>query len=289
MRDSSPYVGRFAPSPTGELHFGSLIAAVASFLQARARHGQWLVRIEDIDPPRELKGSAESILADLTRLGMKPDQPVLYQGTRIPHYREARDLLVQTGLAFWCSCSRKSLPPDGIYPGTCRNGAIVGADRLSTRIRVKDEVIEFNDGLQGRQTENLAKSCGDFVIWRSDDLPAYQLAVVIDDAYQGITEIVRGSDLLDSTARQIHLQRALGLQTPAYIHLPVATVDGKKLGKRIGSDPVGAQSPSSSVRSALEFLGHRPPERMGLENLWAWAIEYWDVTRVPATMEIGLD
>lgn len=283
------YIGRFAPSPTGELHFGSLVAAVASFLQARSRGGQWLVRVENIDPPRELAGSAQRIMEDLRRLNMDPDGPILFQGDRVDVYRAARDSLLASGLAFKCSCSRASLSPGAPYPGTCRNGPVTASDRLSTRIKVDDSPIEFFDGIQGRQAENLTETCGDFVIWRSDDLPAYQLAVVIDDAFQRVTEVVRGADLLDSTPRQIHLQNVLGLKTPGYLHLPVATVAGRKLGKRFASDPVSARSPVASLSAALGFLGHPPPRQPDLESLWSWAINHWDASRVPKTLQIALD
>jgi len=289
IRASKPYVGRFAPSPTGELHFGSLIAAVASYLQARRHDGLWLVRIEDIDPPREVEGSAKRILADLRRLGLVPDRPVLHQASRFPAYREARDRLLSDGLAFRCSCTRSNLPPGEPYPGTCRHGPTRSTRRHSIRLKADDQPVHFIDGLQGPQEEYLASSSGDFVIWRSDDLPAYQLAVVIDDAFQGITEVVRGADLLDSTPRQIFLQRTLGLSSPAYIHLPVATIGGKKLSKRYGSDPVSTASPVESLRAVLDFLGQRPPALPDLGDLWAWAIENWSLSKVPEVAEIALD
>jgi glutamyl-Q tRNA(Asp) synthetase len=276
------YIGRFAPSPTGDLHFGSLLAAVASYLQARGRGGQWLVRIDDIDPPREVAGSARRILRDLERLGMIPDQPVLFQSTRISEYGSARQSLLHSGQAYYCSCSRKSLPADGVYPGNCRSGHIAGKSDLSVRIRTNDTPVEFHDRVQGETMENLAKSCGDFVIWRADDLPAYQLAVVMDDAFQGVTQIVRGADLLGSTARQIFLQRALGLPSPSYAHLPVATLRGSKLSKRLESDPVSALDPAYAIHRALEFLGHRPPQNLDLGMLWTWAKDHWDMRRIPA-------
>ena len=287
--ESRAYIGRFAPSPTGDLHFGSLIAAVASYLQAKCHAGQWLVRVEDIDPPREVKGSARGILRDLEHYGMKSDQPVLYQSEHLDHFHAARQSLLQCGVAYECSCSRKSIPVTGIYPGTCRQGVKPGSTRLSTRLKVTGKPITFNDGLQGLIREDLSRSCGDFVIWRADDMPAYQLAVVIDDALQAVTEVVRGADLLDSTARQIFLQRTLMLNTPDYIHLPVATTNGQKLSKRFRSDPLSRQDPARTIRLALEFLGHRPSKQMGLDELWAWAIEHWDIRRVPAKKVINLD
>ncbi len=281
------YIGRFAPSPTGDLHFGSLVAAVASYLQARSHAGQWLVRMEDIDPPREVSGSAERILQDLNRLGMHADQPVLFQSTRVQKFQAARESLLRSGQAFWCGCARKTLPASGVYPGTCRNGLAKGVKPRSVRLKVDSHAIEFQDGLQGRLKEDLALNHGDFVIWRADNLPAYQLAVVVDDAFQGITEVVRGADLLDSTARQIYLQRNLGLPTPHYVHLPVATApDGSKLSKRLASDPVAMANPINAVRHALQFLGHEAPGIQQLDNLWAWAVDAWDIARVPGQKAI---
>ena len=287
--DETSYVGRFAPSPTGDLHFGSLVAAIASYLQAKSRNGVWLIRIEDIDPPREVSGSSERILKELERFGMVSDQPVLFQSKHRNQFEKACRQLLDSNLAFECSCSRKSLPASGIYPGTCR---LKPADRthpLRVRAKVTEELIEFADALQGCIRESLHKECGDFVIWRADGLPAYQLAVVIDDAMQGITEVVRGSDLLDSTCRQIHLQKALGLPTPAYVHLPVATREGKKLGKRLISDPISTLNPTQALVAALRFLGHKPPDRMELKTLWDWAIENWDISSVPAQRAIPLE
>jgi len=289
MTQIAPYIGRFAPSPTGHLHFGSLVAAVASYLQAKVNHGQWLIRIEDIDPPREIPGSAASILNDLKRLGMRSGQPVLYQSTRHSAFIAARQSLLNSGQAYFCSCSRKSLPASGIYPGTCRHQAVSGAGKQSVRIRTADKKIEFSDGVQGPVGENLAASYGDFVIWRADNLPAYQLAVVVDDAHQAVTEVVRGADLLDSTARQIHLQRALGLTTPSYIHLPVAISAGEKLSKRTGADPLSGLNPPGAIYAALDFLGHRPPQEVSLAKLWSWAIDHWTAERIPARKAISVD
>ncbi len=278
----TPYTGRFAPSPTGDLHFGSLVAAVGSFLQARCRGGRWLVRIEDLDPPRVVPGSAERILADLRRFGMEPDAPVVWQGARQEAYAAALERLRSRGLLFPCACTRSELP-EGPYPGTCRDGLPPGREGRSLRVRVDAEPVAFEDVVQGRITETLAETCGDFVVRRADGYFAYQLAVVVDDAWQGVTEVVRGADLLDSTPRQIFLQRALGLPTPRYLHLPVALDDeGRKLGKRFGSDPVAAGSPLAALGSALRFLGLPPPDHDTLERRWSWAIAHWDETRIPA-------
>lgn len=281
--NTSCQVGRFAPSPTGDLHFGSLVSAVASFAQAKHSHGKWLIRVEDIDPPREVPGSATRILQDLEGLGLTSDRPVLYQRTRTRAYATAIDELLSEGKAFYCGCSRKDLPPSGVYPGTCRNGVAPGKSPRTVRLKVKDSTIAFSDLIQGRVEENLQHSVGDFIIRRADGQPAYQLAVVVDDAFQGVTEVVRGSDLLESTARQIHLQQALGLPTPAYIHHPLALgSEGRKLGKRFGSDPIGRLPGAQAVRLALQFLGQNPPGGMGLEELWSWACEHWQAESIPS-------
>lgn len=277
-----PVIGRFAPSPTGDLHFGSLVSAVGSFLEARSAGGQWLLRIEDIDPPREIAGSARRIIADLGRLGMRPDGPVLYQSSRLAAYHERIEQLLRSGLAYPCGCTRKDLPRSGIYPGTCRNGLPPGKKPRSIRFRMDSENYMFDDRLQGVVSGELANPGGDFVIRRADGLVAYQLAVVVDDGYQGVTQIVRGADLLDSTGRQIALQRALGLPTPSYLHLPVAvSADGKKLSKRARTDPVKDREPSLAVTQALRFLGQKPPLNLSLPELWEWAIEHWDNSLIP--------
>ncbi len=279
----SGYVGRFAPSPTGELHFGSLVAAVGSFLQARHQDGTWLVRIDDLDPPRVVPGSAARILDDLARFGMRPDRPVQYQSRRDRAYVTAIAQLTRQGQLFACACTRSELP-SGPYPGTCRNGLPTGTEGRSLRVRVADAPIEFKDRVQGTITENLALTSGDFVVKRADGLPAYQLAVVTDDAWQGVTEVVRGADLLDSTPRQIHLQRLLGLPQPDYMHLPVVKDEtGRKLSKRFGADPVSEKSTLEALGEALGFLGHKPPPHRDLEQRWAWALTHWDVSRIPTT------
>ncbi|MBT8049499.1 MAG: tRNA glutamyl-Q(34) synthetase GluQRS [Gammaproteobacteria bacterium] len=274
--------GRFAPSPTGDLHFGSLIAAVASFLQAKSRGGTWLVRIEDVDRPREVPGSAQRILADLQRFGMVSDRPVLYQSQRTAAYEQAITRLLDGGDAYWCGCSRSEMPASGVYPGTCSRGLPAGKSPRSIRLRVPAQPIVFQDEVQGLIRENLEETVGDFVIRRADGLAAYQLAVVVDDAFQQVTEIVRGADLLDSTARQIHLQGCLGLDTPLYAHHPVATGnDQKKLSKRHAADPVATHPPEQALEQALRFLGQPAPEGMCLQNLWRWALDHWQLSRIP--------
>jgi glutamyl-Q tRNA(Asp) synthetase len=264
-----------------------LLAAVASYAQARACGGEWLLRIEDIDPPREVPGSAARIEADLLRFGMRSDRPVLHQSTRTPAYRNALQNLLDRGLAYWCGCSRSQLPESGVYPGTCRNGLPAGKRRRAVRLKVAPEPVRFIDLVQGEVTEDLQQTVGDFVIWRADGLPAYQLAVVVDDAWQHVTEIVRGADLLASTARQIQLQRSLGLPTPRYAHHPVAVgEDGCKLSKRSSSDPIRSGSPEPSLRAALRFLGQPCPSGLDLGGTWRWALDHWNLSRVPRRLEI---
>jgi glutamyl-Q tRNA(Asp) synthetase len=277
-----PVIGRFAPSPTGDLHFGSLVSAVGSYLEAKTANGQWLLRIEDIDPPREIAGSAQRIITDLQRLGMVPDGPVLYQSSRLEAYREAVDRLLDNGHAFSCTCSRKDLPDSGIYPGTCRNGITNDRKPCSVRLRVGDGACEFTDKIQGHFEEYPAESIGDFIIQRADGLFAYQLAVVLDDNFQGVSQVVRGADLLDSTSRQIWLQKILGFSSPDYVHLPVAiSADGKKLSKRLQTDPVKSQDPAYALQLSLQFLGQSPPTGYSLGKLWDWAFKYWNRNLVP--------
>ena len=278
----NPVIGRFAPSPSGDLHFGSLVSAVGSYLEAKSAGGRWLLRIEDIDPPREIAGSATRIINDIYRLGMVPDGPVLYQSSRLDAYQQAVNRLLEKGLAYPCACSRKDLPASGIYPGTCRNGIPGGKDARSVRFCVDNGTCEFTDKLQGHITDSPAGISGDFIIHRADGLFAYQLAVVVDDDFQGVTQVVRGADLLDSTSRQIFLQRALGFVTPDYMNLPVAlSADGKKLSKRVKTDPLKLQGPADAVGQALQFLGQNPPSGFSLDDLWAWAMEHWNSDLIP--------
>ena len=285
-----PVIGRFAPSPTGDLHFGSLVAAVASFLNAKSQSGNWLVRIENIDPPREVAGSAARILADLQAFGMRSDAPVLYQDRRMDAYRAARDQLLGEGKAYWCGCSRADLPASGIYHGTCRNGLSPGRRPRSVRLKTGSGSIRFHDLIQGTVEEKLADSSGDFVIWRADDLPAYQLAVALDDAFQGVSEVVRGCDLLGSTARQIRVQQCLGLATPIYAHHPVvADDDGKKLSKSHDADPIKTEPRARTLNRALRFLGQPSPGPESLTRTWRWALQNWRLDRVPKATRIVPD
>ena len=280
-------VGRFAPSPTGDLHFGSLVTAVGSYLEVKSAGGIWLLRIEDIDPPREVEGSADRIIDDLNRLGLVPDGPVLYQSSRLNAYQDAADQLLENGLAYPCACSRKDLPESGKYPGTCRNGIPTGKAPRSIRLSVDNGPCLFNDKLQGLVSESPAETRGDFIIKRADGLFAYQLAVVVDDHFQGVTQVVRGADLLDSSCRQIYLQKALGFVSPDYMHLPVVvSEDGKKLSKRTRTDPVKHQQPVAAVSQALHFLGQNPPQGLSLNALWNWALEHWNSDAIPRVRTI---
>jgi glutamyl-Q tRNA(Asp) synthetase len=262
------YRGRFAPSPTGPLHFGSLVSALASWLDARAHDGTWLVRIEDIDRPRTVPGAADDILATLARFGMHADEQPVWQSQRTARYEQALEQLKSTGLIYPCGCTRKEIADSLLhaharnttlaYPGTCRNG-LNGKPARAWRLRVPDgdaATITFKDRWQGEQTQNLATEVGDFVLKRADDQWAYQLAVVVDDANAEITHIVRGADLMDSTARQIYLQRCLGVPTPQYLHVPVVTnEDGEKLSKQNGATALDTDRPLAALNAAARHLG----------------------------------
>lgn len=285
MREPASYIGRFAPSPTGPLHFGSLIAAVASYLQARANKGLWLLRIEDIDPPREQTGAAVAIIAALERYGFEWDGKTIFQSANHEAHESALRSLIDRDLAYPCRCSRRNLaeaprgPLGTIYPGTCRNGCEMGESAI--RLRTNDEEISFDDALQHRISQRLESESGDFVIRRRDGLIAYHLAVVVDDQIQGITEVVRGIDLMDSTPRQIWLQRLLGYPTPSYMHIPVIThPDGAKLSKLTGAPDISRDFVGKTLGNALLALGQSPPldlARRPLEDIWSWAIENWQV------------
>jgi glutamyl-Q tRNA(Asp) synthetase len=277
------YRGRFAPSPTGDLHFGSLIAALASYLFARAANGVWLIRVEDIDTPREVKGAAERIIHTLASFGMTSDEPIVYQSQRLPLYREALSTLQKKGLVFPCACTRRSLEPSGIHRGACTPNTNA---LISWRLRTPKETLSFVDEIQGSFQQDLAQDVGDFVLQRADGLFTYQLAVVVDDAAQGVTHIVRGADLLDSTPRQMYLQRCLGLSTPSYAHVPLAVDEkGVKLSKQLASAPVDPKDPLPALRRALSFLGQDPhPTCSNVNELLLTAIEHFDVKKIPSTM-----
>jgi len=257
--------------------------------------------MEDLDPPRESPGAADAILRALEACGMKWDGPVLYQSTRMEAYQAALDRLAASALTYSCGCTRKEIADSAVrfgavsarevvYPGTCRNGLPPGRVPRSVRLRVDDAVIEFEDAVQGAVRQHLEREVGDFVLRRADGQFAYQLAVVVDDAYQGITDVVRGADLLESTARQIHLQRCLNAPTPRYCHLPVATdATGEKLSKQTRAAPVDPARPSEPLARALAFLGHAPPagmDRAGTDELWGWAVANWNRARIPRARSV---
>lgn len=278
------YRGRFAPSPTGPLHFGSLVAALASYLEAHRHDGEWLVRMEDLDTPRCRPEAAKAILSTLDTLGFRPDGPVVYQSQRLPLYERA--LAQISTFTYPCSCSRKEIGDTG-YPGTCRLGPAAGKVLRAIRVRVPAEEICLDDPLQGRFCSNLEADLGDFSLLRADTgIFSYQLAVVVDDELQGVTDIVRGADLLDSTPRQIYLQRLLGYRQLRYLHIPVALgPDGEKLSKQNLAPALEAAEASSLLHKGLRFLGQNPPETLAhrsLAEIWSWANSNWNSERIPA-------
>jgi len=288
-----PYRGRFAPSPTGPLHFGSLVAAVGSYLDARQHEGEWLVRMEDLDRPREAEGAADAILRTLEAYGFEWHGSVMRQSRRRRAYDAALERLQRLGAVFPCACTRREIADSNlsgavepIYPGTCRNGPPPGRPARTIRLRVDDAVVAFEDRLQGRIEQSLANEVGDFVVRRADGLFAYQLAVVVDDFEQGITDVVRGADLLASTGRQLLLQSLLGYPAPRYAHLPVAVnQNGEKLSKQTLAPPLGAEEAPLHLWRALCFLGQEPPEALKAERtpgLWSWALAHWSTEKVPA-------
>ena len=276
-----PYIGRFAPSPTGPLHAGSLVAAFGSWLDARVHAGQWLVRIEDLDPPRCPPGADQFMLQQLARCGLLPDAPPLWQSQRGERYAVALAELSQAGWAFGCGCSRKEVAALGqglgqrlVYPGTCRDG-LHGRPLRAWRLRSAGPRIHWQDRRLGPQSQQLDSAVGDFVLKRADGLWAYQLAVVVDDAAQGVTDIVRGADLADNTPRQIHLQQLLSLPLPRYLHLPlVLGSDGEKLSKQNGALAVDLSDPAAALRAAAQPLG-LSLQAASLADLLAEAIEAW--------------
>ena len=292
------YIGRFAPSPTGPLHFGSLIAAIGSYLHARQQDGRWLVRIEDLDPPREVAGASDIILATLERYGFEWDGEVWYQSRRHAIYLEVLNELEHLGLSYRCGCSRKQVSeqrqrlglPAGVYPGSCRTIQASPHSRHAIRVNTEGQKAAFVDGIQGPIEQDVERQVGDFVLRRADGLFAYQLAVVVDDAAQGISDIVRGSDLLDSTARQIVLQRLLNYPTPAYHHLPVAVnQQGQKLSKQTFAPALEMNNPLPTLWQALNFLGQQPPQELkegDLDSFWRWAIANWRTSAIPRTRTI---
>lgn len=287
------YIGRFAPSPTGPLHFGSLVAAVASYCEAKIQRGQWLLRMEDLDRPREIKGAANTILQQLAQFGFEWDGAILYQSRRDEIYVAALEELKQHNLIYPCTCTRKEIADSStsigieglIYPGTCIRQPIKPQTAIAWRIKTPTSMIAFDDAIQGHICQNLQQDIGDFILKRADGLFAYQLAVVIDDAEQGVTHVVRGADLLNSTPRQIYLQQMLHLTTPQYAHVPVATnAAGEKLSKQTLAQPINTENRAHLLFLALQFLGHNPPDLLLTENLqiiWQWAFANWQLHKIP--------
>ena len=286
MSPPTNYRGRFAPSPTGPLHFGSLVAAVGSYLDARHHQGKWLVRIEDLDTPRTVTGADDEILSTLDAYGLHWDEDIIYQSQRTAAYEKAFQQFNDSGAVYPCACTRREIADSAlqrgdelVYPGTCRNGIAQGKTARAWRVQVANKTINFTDRLQGNISQDLATEIGDFVVLRADRLFSYQLAVVLDDAFQGITHVVRGADLLYSTPRQIYLQRLLGLHTPAYMHLPVViNSQGAKLSKQTLAQPVGKNNAVFTLFDALVLLHQLPPAELRLSNVSAllvWAVANW--------------
>jgi glutamyl-Q tRNA(Asp) synthetase len=287
-------IGRFAPSPSGPLHFGSLLAALASFLQAKHQGGKWLVRIEDIDPPREIAGASDIILKQLDRHGLQWDDSVTYQSEQIPHYFDILDHLKDQHLTYHCNCTRKRLNRlDSVYDGKCHKLNLLAentAIRLSINDSLKavgsnDDTIRFNDGIMGNYTQSLNQSVGDFILRRRDGLISYQLAVVIDDHLQGVTEIIRGADLIDSTPRQLLLQQCLGYTTPTYGHIPLAINNlGQKLSKQHHAKQLPQTNEQEQLWLALDWLKQRPPSELrhtSVNEIITWGITHWDMSTIP--------
>lgn len=288
------YRGRFAPSPTGPLHFGSLVAALASYLEARQQQGEWLLRMEDLDTPRNMPGAADAILRSLEAFGFEWDGAVVYQSERHDLYAAALARLQEGGLVYPCGCTRKEIADSAIhgiegaiYPGTCRSGLPPGKTARAWRIRAENRTIGFDDAIQGHVAQNLARDIGDFVLKRADGFYAYQLAVVVDDADQGITHVVRGADLLDSTPRQIYLQQVLGLPAMHYAHIPVVlNAQGEKLSKQTQAAAVDDRQPATQLWQALDFLQQSPPAAIRnapLADIWQWADQNWQLSRIKPT------
>ena len=279
------YRGRFAPSPTGDLHPGTLLAAVGSYLQARSQNGEWLMRIEDVDTTRRIAGAADALLRALEGFGFEWQGEVVYQSQRTDLYESALEIRSNKDLIYPCTCSRKQLADEGpVYGGHCRQHRLPLVEEHALRLRIEDPLISFDDQVIGHYQQALASECGDFVIKRKDGLFAYQLAVVVDDAEQGVTEVVRGVDLLDSTPRQIYLQQQLGYAQPNYLHLPLLIdEEGHKLGKSTGAATLELSQPVLQLHLTLELLGQKPPAELArdsLSQLWLWAIEHWNIESI---------
>ncbi|HTS54744.1 MAG TPA: tRNA glutamyl-Q(34) synthetase GluQRS [Burkholderiales bacterium] len=294
--NQAPYRGRFAPTPSGPLHFGSLVAATGSYLEARSHGGEWRLRIDDLDPPRVAPGAVTSILRCLEALGFEWDGPVLYQSRRLPAYHAALHQLRVLGAVYPCACSRREIAESALpgidappYPGSCRGGLPPGRHARALRLSVHGMTVEFDDRLLGWQRRDLERAPGDFIVYRADGVYAFHLASAVDDAEQGMTDVVRGADLLESSARQLQLMRLLALPAPRYAHLPIA-VDrsGKKLSKQTKAAPVDFARPLAVLRAVLVFLNQAMPpsfESPTLPEFWRQAITHWDLQRVGARLQ----
>lgn len=287
----TPYIGRFAPTPSGYLHFGSLLAALASYLDARSHNGRWLLRIEDLDTPRNIPGASQHILRTLEAYGLDWDGGVIYQSDRVTHYQQVINQWLESGDAYYCDCSRREILAHGnIYPGTCRDRQLPARADHAIRLRVDTTELTVSDRLQGHFTQRLSDTSGDFIIRRRDGIIAYQLAVVVDDIAQRVTDIVRGADLLESTPRQHWIYHLLQQPAPRYLHIPlIMRPDGEKLSKRLGSTPLEPKQASSTLYRALSFLAQDPPAELAgapISQQLRWAISHWQPGQLPATRHI---
>ncbi|MGF1727408.1 tRNA glutamyl-Q(34) synthetase GluQRS [Photobacterium nomapromontoriensis] len=292
MSTDTHYIGRFAPSPSGPLHFGSLIAALGSYLQARSQQGSWIVRMEDLDPPREMAGAADDILRTLEAYGLIWDGTVVYQSQRLDTYQAQIDTWLAQQQAYYCQCSRKQIKEaGGFYPGTCQHKRLLGTD-YAIRLKVDNPVTAFNDCLHGRITIPQPLAQEDFIIRRRDGLFAYNLAVVLDDIAQGITEVVRGADLIEPTGRQIGLYRLLNHPEVSYLHLPLAvTEDGSKLSKQNHAPAIDKANPKPALIEAMRFLGMQPPtdlQASTIAEILLWGSENWQLCQLPKSTAITL-
>jgi glutamyl-Q tRNA(Asp) synthetase len=286
------YIGRFAPSPSGPLHFGSLITALASYLDAKSNNGTWLVRMEDIDPPRESPEAAAEILRQLETLGLFWDGEILYQSSRLDDYQSILERFDKAGLCYACDCTRPQIKAMGsVYNGSCRKQTKIPTNKFASRIKTTNKLIEIEDLVQGHYEQNLERDTGDFVLCRKDGLIAYQLAVVADDEFQNISHVIRGFDLLESTPRQIYLQQLLSYQTPEYAHVPIITNEqGQKLSKQHFAKSIEVKNARTIIIAALRHLGQNPPQLSdfsGTEALLKWAETNWDIQAIPKLATIS--
>lgn len=287
-----PYRGRFAPTPSGPLHFGSIVAALGSYLEARAHAGEWHLRIDDLDPPRVVPGATDSILRCLEQLGFQWDGPIIYQSRRTPAYHAALHQLRQRGVVYPCACTRKEIAEHAqagvegrVYPGTCRQGMPPRREARALRLLTTAARVHFDDAVLGPQSRDLEREAGDFALYRADGVFSFHLASAVDDGELDMTDIVRGADLLESSARQIYVLGLLGLKAPRYAHLPVAVnAQGEKLSKQTLAEPIDPSEPSRVLSRVLRFLGQSPREelsRADAPEVWQWAIANWRLERVP--------